>query len=337
MIDINSKWLDSFFAKQPAEQWDVLFSLLTNISNSSNGSSPKSWYAYVEQEADKLDSILASAAWDLWQSFGQAKRASQKVIDFWSASAGPKAVLLLDSLSIREIALVSESLAEIGAETVSYTIAGSEIPSDTDHYAEALGLGSRSQLKKQSAPGSFKLSFENDTYIDSMQQIPFDECAKRIQNSRNLFIWHGWPDDALHEKESAEDAFNRFIDHTAAEISSDGFKEMLKVMSQGRDLLITSDHGYCHSGAFLVSSGDAHEELKALGFKRAKKLDSSISASGYTLPPVTLDLQSTSSNIQYRLAIGKRRPDHKGFPKLTHGGLSLLECCVPLLHVRRTK
>jgi hypothetical protein len=54
---------------------------------------------------------------------------------------------------------------------------------------------------------------------------------------------------------------------------------------------------------------------------------------GKTIPPATMEMPSTATNETYRLAIGRKRPSDRGFPALTHGGLSLMECTVPLIHI----
>jgi hypothetical protein len=217
-------------------------------------------------------------------------------------------------------------------------VAGSEIPSDTDRYAAALGLPGRAVLKSQKAPPSFKLVTDADVYVDTYQHLPFEESAARVPTSKNIFIWHGWPDDALHEKAGTEDAFFRFIEHTDSVIQSEGFQSFLQAVARGRELLITSDHGYANANDFQIApQGDRNDELRSLGLSRSVEATSLPPPAGRTIPPATLDLKSTSQDKMFRVAFGKFRPEHKGFPKLTHGGLSLMECCVPLIHVRGFK
>jgi hypothetical protein len=338
MNELTIDWLDNFFGLSAPDQWQHLFKLIEKLTTSPASSNVKANYTAIEEQISQIESFLSTSAWDLWAEFEAAPRASQAVIDFWNVTTGPKAVLLLDSMSVREVSLIMREMPSWGMNLVNYSVAGSEIPSDTDRYAAALGLPGRASLKSQKAPASFKLKSDLGLYVDSYQHLPFDECSNRVPKDSNCFIWHGWPDDALHEKADAEDAFFRFIEHTDSEISSPGFKSFIQAVGRGRELLITSDHGYANANDFQVAPrGDRNDELRSLGQSRYKPVSKLGPPVGRTIPPATLDLKSTSQNEIFRVAFGKIRPDDKGFPKLTHGGLSLMECCVPLLHLRGEK
>jgi hypothetical protein len=77
--------------------------------------------------------------------------------------------------------------------------------------------------------------------------------------------------------------------------------------------------------------------LKQLGHTRSKPITPQEQRSGSTIPPVTLDLRASSSSDIYRVAVGRLRPADRGFPALTHGGMSLMECTVPLIRLRGQK
>jgi hypothetical protein len=329
---ITSQWLESLFEKKPKEAWTEIF---THIERQVplSFSDIKSHYQEIEGNIARLDEVLQSSAWDLWQEFKDAPRGSDHVKTFWEKTIGPKAVLILDSVSMREVAPILAQIKHIGAEVKSVHFAGSELPSETEIYAAALGLPGRFSLKNRPLPGSFKLNCD-ETFVDTFKKIPFDESDSKIPNHKNVFLWHGWPDDTLHDLGKVEDAFNRFIDHVRESLDSDGFRGLLKKMSKGRELLITSDHGYCNASAFTPANGEQHKELKQLGHTRAKAIKESERVAGMTIPPVTLELNATATGDLYKLAVGRWRPSDKGFPALTHGGLSLMECVVPLIHVR---
>lgn len=332
-MKISTDWLDQLFELSYEEAWARIHKEVAGLVTTTEHKSPKGYYTILEREVNNIESILSQSAWDLWENFHSSPRASGGVVDFWDKTVGPKAVLILDSLSIREAGVLINRLESFGLTLSDFSVAGSEIPSETDLYANALGLRGRASLKKQSAPASFRLSTE-DSYIDSFKQLPFKDCAERLPAQKNQFVWHSWPDDSVHDKGKVEDSLNYFIDHVDSVFSSEGFKAFIKAISTGRQLLVTSDHGYCHSGSFQTVSGNGKEELKFLGHKRAKPISNEEVMSGKTIPPVTLDLKATSADQIYRVAVGKRRPPDRGFPSLTHGGLSLMECCVPLIQVK---
>ena len=330
-MKLSTEWLDNILSKDPNAAWVEIFLHLNSLVPKDE-QDVKTSYRKLEDDVAYIDHVLSSSAWDLWKDFSMAPRASAYVQEFWKNTIGPKAVLILDSLSIREINPICTELSRHGIKITKRAIAGSEIPSETDLYANAIGISGRASLSKGNTPKGFLINTDN-TFVDSFKNTPFPETVLKITNDKNVFIWHGWPDDSLHIHGKFDDAFNKFIEHIKDVIVSDGFVECIKKLAHGRELLITSDHGYCNTSSFTTATGEHHQELKLLGHTRAKKSSDINSGAGKTIPPATMELHSTSTSELYRVAIGRRRPSDKGFPALTHGGLSLMECCVPLIHV----
>ncbi len=327
-LDVN--WLDKILTKPAGESWkDIFAHLQTLVSTQHN--EIKTQYRSLETEVGHIDHMLSSSAWDLWQQFSSAPKGSSYVKEFWNSTVGPKAVLILDSLSIREVGPICEGLRQLGLSS-NVQFAGSEAPSETEIYANALGVNGRFELAKKPVPAKFFVP-NGDAYVDTFKNIPFEESVKKIPADKNLFIWHGWPDDSLHVFGKFDDAFNRFIDHVKEQVDGDGFKSLVTFLARGRELLITSDHGYCDTSGFQMAQNDEHKELKTLGHTRAKAIKEEERIAGRTIPPATLEMYSTSSRELYRVAVGRRRPSDKGFPALTHGGLTLMECTVPLIRV----
>ena len=53
-----------------------------------------------------LDDVLAGSAWDLWREFEiSVPKTSMTLKEFWQHTTPPKAVLILDALSLREAPL----------------------------------------------------------------------------------------------------------------------------------------------------------------------------------------------------------------------------------------
>lgn len=327
-LDVN--WLDKILTKPADESWKDIFAHLQMLVSTQHNEI-KTQYRSLETEVGHIDHMLSSSAWDLWQQFSSAPKGSSYVKEFWNSTVGPKAVLILDSLSIREVGPICEGLRQLGLSS-NVQFAGSEAPSETEIYANALGVNGRFELAKRPVPAKFFVP-NGDAYVDTFKNIPFDESVKKIPADKNLFIWHGWPDDSLHVFGKFDDAFNRFIDHVKEQVDGDGFKSLVSFLARGRELLITSDHGYCDTSGFQMAQNDEHKELKTLGHTRAKAIKEEDRIAGRTIPPATLEMYSTSSSELYRIAVGRRRPSDKGFPALTHGGLSLMECTVPLIRV----
>ena len=330
-MKLTNDWLNNILTKQPKDAWEEIFSRLCELVPDSE-KDIKTSYRKIEADIAHIDHVLASSAWDLWENFSLAPRASQYVHEFWDKTIGPKAVLILDSLSIREINPIISTIKDAGLTVKKFNLAGSEIPSETDIYANAMGISGRASLSKEKIPSGLIINTDN-TYVDSFKKIPLDETVGKIPNEVNIFLWHGWPDDSLHDFAKVDDAFKRFVDHVDEIIKSEGFIGLIKKLAHNRELLITSDHGYCNTSNFSTASGDHHQELKLLGHTRAKKVSDINGTAGRTIPPATMEMQASVSSDVYRLAMGRLRPSDRGFPALTHGGLSIMECAVPLIHV----
>lgn len=330
-MKLSTEWLNKVLSKSPDEAWVDIFAHLKGLVPK-EAQEAKTSYRKLEDDVAYIDHVLSSSAWDLWRDFSSAPRASTYVQNFWKNTVGPKAVLILDSLSIREINPICTEISKLGLKIKNIELAGSEIPSETDIYASAIGIPGRASLAKGSNPKGLLINTEN-TFVDSFKNTPFNETNQKITNDKNIFIWHGWPDDSLHIYGKYDDAFSQFIEHVKEIITSDGFGSCIQKLAQGRELLITSDHGYCNTSSFTSAVGEHHQELKLLGHTRAKRSADLDKGAGKTIPPATMEMLSTSTNELYRVAIGRRRPSDKGFPALTHGGLSLMECAVPLIHI----
>ncbi|MBC7429624.1 MAG: hypothetical protein H7336_13485 [Bacteriovorax sp.] len=330
-MKLSTEWLNKVLSKSPDEAWVDIFAHLKGLVPK-EAQEAKTSYRKLEDDVAYIDHVLSASAWDLWRDFSSAPRASTYVQNFWKNTVGPKAVLILDSLSIREINPICTEISKLGLKIKNIELAGSEIPSETDIYASAIGLSGRASLAKGSNPKGFLISTEN-TFVDSFKNTPFKETNQKITSEKNIFIWHGWPDDSLHVYGKHDDAFSEFIEHVTDIITSEGFGSCIQKLAQGRELLITSDHGYCNTSSFTSAVGEHHQELKLLGHTRAKKSADLVKGAGKTIPPATMEMMSTSTNELYRIAVGRRRPSDKGFPALTHGGLSLMECAVPLIHI----
>ncbi len=276
------------------------------------------------------DRLIAEAAWNLWEDFS---RCAPTVIDelkhFWvrSPSAGA-AVLILDGLSLRELPVIVGAGRERGIEPVRVDVRGSEVPTETDHFAQAMGLPGRSKLYNNQAPASFMFSGP-DVYTDLYDQ-PFADCVGSVPSSPRLFLWHKWPDEPLiHLHENKKDGPSIVAGEVKKQLADDGFWRFVDHLRQGRRLVITADHGYANSNAFSNEVRD-EESVKLLrqffGAKRCVKEDTANPWPQRHLPPMVC------RHDGWLVVMGQRKWVVQGsFPHLCHRGLSLLEAALPFI------
>ena len=97
-------------------------------------------------------------------------------------------------------------------------------------------------------------------------------------------------------------------------------------LANGREVIITSDHGYANVGGFRDADADEKAFFKQnFGGYRYKQAELS---SQEWLPPLALTLDCPSG--RYSMALGRTKWAVQGGNRtLSHGGLTLFETMVP--------
>ncbi len=281
-----------------------------------------------DQISGELDLLIASTAWELWHEFQAAvPSTASRLKGWWSTLSEPKAVLILDAMSLRELPILMREAPRHGLSIQSVDVTRSELPADTNAFARALNLPQRSSLENNGKPSSFALPH---AHTESVNQ-PWEDCANRLGAHPNWVFWHHWPDAKLHEYSSASYGIDALAKEVAEQISSHQFWVFLKRLAHGRRLVITSDHGYAASGLFTDSTQDQSNYLKDT-MKSQRFAAASNHSTGSFCPPVDM-VMSTPSGLT-RFALGRRKwRSPGGYPTLVHGGLSLLEVVVPFVEI----
>jgi len=284
-----------------------------------------------DREIGELDLFLASSGWDLWQGFGDTvERTSDRIVRCWSEPYSAKAVLILDGLSLRELPWLLQGAKERGFTLNGVTATASELPSETNEFARALGLASRSQLQANGGGLAHKLQPAQTESID----LPWKDCEGLVGNAsgaKNWVFWHHWPDAKLHDY-GAGQGLELLTKDAAQQLSSDDFWSFVERLATGRRLVITSDHGYAATGYFPDADGELAAHLKqTFSSGRNKKGNGD---AGPFIPPVALQIDSPHG--AHLLALGRRKwRSQGGYPTLTHGGLSLLEVLSPFVEISK--
>ena len=310
-------WVDIILdTPSPADAWHAVFAQLKEIAASC--SSPVD----LHNQTVTPDRLLAETAWELWASYPDAAPRTSSQLREWCAapSSNGRAVLVLDALSLREMPWLLGGAQAQNIQLTDVRVTGAEAPSDTDQFARALGVPSRSHLAGNGAPVSFNL-FPSNAYTDVIR-VPFEDCVGSIPHESNVFVWHSWLDDLIHVHKKLPDQIYKIASTT---LQDDGFWKFVNRLRQGRKLVITSDHGYAVSKLFSSEEidPDVIEKLReTFGAARYKK------ATGpwqeRFMPPIVV------SHNEHHIVMGQRKwKVQGGFPHVCHGGLSLLEVAVP--------
>ncbi|NPV69262.1 MAG: hypothetical protein HPY55_01280 [Firmicutes bacterium] len=312
-------WAEIIFdSVSPAQTWQSIFAALLDIAK--NSATPFA----LHDETVSADRLISEAAWELWQAYPQVATRTTQTLREWCSgpSAGGRAVLVLDALSLRELPMLLRGARQHGIQIQSIQVTGAEVPSLTDQFARALGCSSRGALANDAKPGTLLL-FAGDVYTD-VTGVPFEDYP--IPHSPNIIVWHTWLDDLIHLQ-------NRLPEQVAASASSvlqgDGFWKFVNKIRKGRRLVITSDHGYAVSKLFSseVTDPEAHDLLRnAFGASRYKSAEQEWDRR--FMPPLVM------SHNQHHVIMGQWKwKVQGGFPHICHGGMSLLEVAVPFVEL----
>ena len=318
-------WVDLILGTvDPAETWTAIFARLRRLSLSNPGA------AALHRETIVPDRLLAESAWDLWQQFPRcAPTVIGELKQFWISAAGSgTAVLVLDGLSLRELPLIVTAGQQRGLEPTRVEVRAAEVPTETDRFAQAMGLTSRSELYNNQAPAGF--SFKGpDVYTDVLKGA-FLDCIGGIPPKPRLFLWHTWPDDDLvHGHQDNKEGPALVAIQTKKILHSDDFWSLVDQLRQGRRLVVTGDHGYADANTF--SNEEKNEETVNLlrsffGAARCAKEDPAKPWPRQHLPPLVC------RHNGWLVVMGQRKwAVQHGFPNLCHRGLSLLEAAVPFI------
>lgn len=297
----------------PTEAWQAIFQHLNDIAV--HAASPTE----LHNQTVVPDRLLAESGWELWEAYSASAERTAARLKRWYAqpTATGRAILILDALSLRELHVLLEGAAVHNIEPIEVVVTGSEVPSDTNRFAQALGAPTRSSLTNNGKPGGFALA---QTYTDVLS-VPFQDCVGSVPYEHNIFLWHTFIDDLIHQQKAPEQVYKQ-----AADMLKDaGFWALVDRMRQGRELVITGDHGYATSKLFSDEITDKESiQLMRDTFSASRTKSTSSAWTNRFMPPLVL-----TENNQH-VVIGQRKWSVQGgFPNLCHGGLSLLEVAVP--------
>lgn len=302
-------------SESPAITWGEIFSALLGMAKES--SSPVA----LHDATVMPDRLLTEAAWELWEAFPECVIKTSTTLKDWTNQGSGKAVLILDALSLRELPILLVAAAARGIQPLQVKVTGSECPSTTDHFAKAIGLPSRSALVNDGKPGTFTL-FGGNCYTDVVS-LPFEDCA--VPPTPNIVIWHSWLDVLIHQLKLPD----QIAGLASITLQGDGFWNFVNKLRQGRNLVITSDHGYAVSKRFSSEVEDP-EAVKILRETFGASRNKAVSEPWQKrfMPPIVM------SHKNQHVVMGQRKwKVQGGFPHVCHGGMSLLEVAVPYLEL----
>lgn len=329
-MPVKPSLLNAVTGQPPAEAWSsVVTHLRDEFFTPVAESGAESEIVRRDRGLAELDNVLSGSAWDLWAHFEKAVPAASKgIVDFWTATTGGKAVLILDGLSLREAPWLLEQAKVRGYKLHRSEVRGSELPGETTPFAKSLGFGQRSALENNGGGAAHKLTGA----FTACCNLPWKDCVEMVGSQQAVVFWHHWPDERMHDLSGPGLGLRKLAKEAHAALTSDDFWSLVDRLTTGRKLVITGDHGYAACGEFHDLAGDQASYMKTV-FKSGRSAPATGTDAAW-VPPIDLALASAHGPHQY--VLGRRKwKSAAGYPTLQHGGLSLLELLVPFLEISK--
>jgi hypothetical protein len=326
-VSLSTDQLQSLLAAPSGEAWLGIQSRLSAVWTAPCAASAASAEARSREDSlALLDLALSHSVWPLWEDFSKSvPRAAVQLAEFWQAHSGGRAVLILDALSLRELPVLLHGAQDAGFNIHRAEAVASELPAETTTFAKALGFPSRSALENNGGnsphfPGAFTAT----------NGLPWADAASSVPPMPAIIYWHHWADDALHQCSTADGGFEPFFKKNCQQLTSAAFWDFVRKLATGRRVVITSDHGYAHTGTFPNVGPDEKEDLREK-FAAQRFRPGAIKTREW-LPPLTLVLPTPSGPVTF--VTGRRKWQVPGgFPILSHGGLTLMDAFIPWLEL----
>lgn len=313
-------------AEEAFEAWETIRGeLQSRFFTPLQGGSPLEELIRREKAIEPLELLLGGSAWSLWEEFSNCvPRGSQRLLEWWHSGHGGKAVLVLDGLSAREMPILIAEAARRGFATGTAELCGSELPAETNAYAKALGFSHRGALDNNGAGGAHKVTGAHTL----TNQLPWADLAHSIPPHPKLFVWHEWPDHRVHDLSDHGKGIRELLPEIFDHLRSDDFWSLVTQLTTGRELLITSDHGYADAGSFRDADPEEKNYLRE-NFSANRCRQAELTSREW-LPPLALTLDCPTG--RWSMTLGRTKWAVAGGNKtLSHGGLTLLETFVPFL------
>ena len=257
------------------------------------------YYYKGEEKARDFEEFILKSYWEFYDLLAKACLKEKDVFQLYPNAT----IVIMDGMSIRESALLYNFLKGEGYN-VEHSFNFSALPSDTEFFREKIAK-----------------SMSNFSQIKNPQSIRLAGDEK--------YIWSYFPDVMLDKIKTGHTVISSLEE--MYEVVEKIVIEILAVL-KAEKIVITSDHGYIRTEAgfvFPVPEKAKRKFQQIFGSKRYVKMDD------VDVEDLIKEGYIKEFNGYY---IAKSRylwPVRGRYSIYIHGGLSLMECFVPVLEVSK--
>ena len=322
-LAFKSESLFSDSARLPAIKSWLLDTVWTRSRYDS--SEPDQYLRDGEAAVCGLEEIIATGAQEVWGELAAESQAAPTLknwlgLDAPLPLAQPRAAVVFDGLSLRELPLMLKLAEDSGFRVKSAAAIGTCLPTETMDFVEQRVIGTR--LGPSQLPGRTELAERN------VEAAYLEHPTSRYTSAegRGVLLWSTYPDRLFKDDAARTDAlFGNFHRNCLPTV----WKNSVQAIARGLPIVVTSDHGYIFLGASLESMRTS-EAPGLLGQSRFKDF-----SADQQFPQWHPDLQLLPERrvalLRGRL---RTRPSGDSSRKLyQHGGFSLMEALVPWIEL----
>jgi len=295
----------------------VLFAALNQVWQADDVDDVNTFFTKCERETNRLEHFVLETFFDVYDLLLAQVRQGRGRSRF-EGTTGP--IIILDGCSIREANLLMGRLKEASYQVADYRYALSEVPSGTMAF-------------NRNVFGTARVASLRQWRKYQVVSIESGQLPALFPVEREVLVWISYPDELLHkvqgEAVTPQEAFDKtakVLLDTLDGLETDGF-------------FVTSDHGYLYvenATLFWKASGDDEKVLRQLfGGRRtvpAGDVGPQFDRLRQVPKPRTyalFDDEGCYVRGRYHWSVQGPASD------IVHGGLSLMECLVPVMSVRR--
>ena len=277
-----------------------------------------SFYAEQERETSRLEEFIKDTYFEIYDALLEQIKSQDRAAEFASYDSS---VVVLDGLSLREANWLIPRLHKNTYEVTQYSYAFSRMPSTTQSFfRDVFGVASAGTMPKKWQGFSFR-------------SIRSGDVPMFIEGPKSM-IWLSFPDELLHPMRGKGVTPTFALQRTE--------EALLKVLNllETDEVVLTSDHGYIYapSAALFWHAPVSNRKvlLKLFSAQRGilyngKKAEEFQSLC--TLPKDQTYVLSDDKGCYIRGRYYWSAPGKQS--DVAHGGISLMECLVPVLRLSR--
>lgn len=322
-LAFKPEWLFAEGARLPAVRSWLLDTVWTRSRY--QASDPDEYLRDGEAAVCALEELIATGAQEIWGELA-AESLSAPALKSWLGLdaplplATPRAAVVFDGLSLRELPLMLKLAEDSGFRVKSAAVIATCLPTETVDFVEQRVIGARSSPSQ--LPGRGELAGRN------VEAFYLENPTSRFTptKGRSVLLWSTYPDRMFADDQARTDAlFTNFHRNHLPTI----WKNSVQTVPRGLPIVITSDHGYIFLGASLETTRTS-EAPALLGQSRFREF-----APDELFPQWNPDLQLLPERriamLRGRL---RTRPQGTSSRRLyRHGGFSLMEVLVPWIEL----